>query len=146
MRLRSESTPLGPADSGPPSCHVPMKDAAPLSGSKRPRSGRPLAAADGSDAHAGGAKLAEKLLLRSSAVSCEAAVRTSRLWRCWPASSNCGPPQREAVKREAVKRASAAEVVSGVAAAWNTCMYRSDWQLVRQHGATGSKVESWNRD
>ena len=120
MRLRSESTPLGPADSGPPSCHVPMKDAAPLSGSKRPRSGKPLAAADGSDAHAGGAKLAEKLLLRSSAVSCAAAVRTSRLWRCWPASSNCGPPQREAVKR-----ASAAEVVSGVAAAWNTCMEHS---------------------
>ena len=79
MRLRSESTPLGPADSGPPSCHVPMKDAAPLSGSKRPRSGRPLAAADGSDAHAGGAKLVEKLPLRSSAVSCAAAVRTSRL-------------------------------------------------------------------
>ena len=122
MRLRSESTPLGPADSGPPSCHVPMKDAAPLSGSKRPRSGRPLAAADGSDAHA---KLAERLLLRSSAVSCAAAVRTSRLWRCWPASSNCGPPQREAVKREAVKRASTADVVSGVAAAWNTCMEHS---------------------
>ena len=36
------------------------------------------------------------------------AVRTSRLWWCWSASSNRGPPQREAVKHEVVKLASTA--------------------------------------
>ena len=68
----------------------------------------------GSDAQAGCAHVAGRLLLRSSAASCAVAVRTSRLWQCWPASSNRGPSQREAVKHEAVKLASTA--ASGKAA------------------------------
>eukprot|EP00964_Phaeocystis_antarctica_P019569 scaffold10799_cov48-Phaeocystis_antarctica.AAC.3 len=69
-----------------------MKEVAPLSASKRPRSGRPFAAAEGSVAHAGCGHVGGRLLLRSSAAS------TSLLGWCWPAISNRGPPQREAVK------------------------------------------------
>ena len=67
-----------------------------MSASKRPRSGRPLAAAVGSDAQAGCANVAGGLLLRSSAASCAVAVRTSRLWQCWPPPSPApgGPRDR----------------------------------------------------
>ena len=114
--LRSESTPLGPVDSAPPSCHVPMNEEAPFSASKRPRRGKPFAAASGSVAPAGCSHVAGRLLLRRSAASCAVAVITRHL-RCRVTSlSIVGHARKLACSESSVQPAASGPAASGPAA------------------------------